>query len=360
VILLAFAAIGLWMIFRVYYYADLFPNTFYLKDTVAIKQGLIYLHETLRTYHFYFLGGIMALCMVILRARKVSIRLPDRLVMLAVACILAAYVVKIGGDPRHFRYLAFPFCLAACAFAGLTETLYRTVSKGKFRIILPLAGLIFSALIFHCHPPQIERVPVKLILHGKPFFIGLKKVAVDHRIVNKITDAEYHRENIAVERMESKNRERLETYKKLKQKFRYEDTISKSWCAAIYNHHMNRRVINFYGLTDGILARASVPVEKTAHKTALIPMAADLLSIHRQSDRIGRGMYRKAVDEKTAPRWVKENLDPIEVMERKIYNRHRFFENLRLAFTFPGKIRSSSTEPLAATIKKLKALQDQP
>ena len=28
---------------------------------------------------------------------------------------------SIGGDPRHYRYMAFPICLALCACSGLVE-----------------------------------------------------------------------------------------------------------------------------------------------------------------------------------------------------------------------------------------------
>jgi len=52
-LLVSFVALASWMGFRIYYYADLFPNTFYLKDIFWFEQGLVYLHETLFTYHFY-------------------------------------------------------------------------------------------------------------------------------------------------------------------------------------------------------------------------------------------------------------------------------------------------------------------
>jgi hypothetical protein len=35
---------------------------------------------------------------------------------------------------------------------------------------------------------------------------------------------------------------------------------------------------------------------------------------------------------------VVKNLDTIENIERKVYNRHHFIENLRLAFVSPGRI----------------------
>jgi len=43
-------SLGGLFLFRVYYYADLLPNTFYLKEGLAIKQGLYYLYDTIVHY----------------------------------------------------------------------------------------------------------------------------------------------------------------------------------------------------------------------------------------------------------------------------------------------------------------------
>src|SRR5688572_790283 len=48
-------SLGGWLVFRVAYYADLFPNTFYLKDEVQIARGLRYVHDTLVVYGVYAL-----------------------------------------------------------------------------------------------------------------------------------------------------------------------------------------------------------------------------------------------------------------------------------------------------------------
>jgi hypothetical protein len=44
-------------------------------------------------------------------------------------------------------------------------------------------------------------------------------------------------------------------------------------------------------------------------------------------------MYRAEVEAGLAPAWIERNLESIETIERKIYNRHDFLENLKLAFT---------------------------
>ena len=77
---------------------------------------------------------------------------------------------------------------------------------------------------------------------------------------------------------------------------------------------------------------------KPAHKSALIPLSKDIVRIQERAERIGPGMYRRAVEDGSAPRWIEENLASIETIERKIYNRHDFAENLRLALVFPDRI----------------------
>ena len=77
---------GAWEVFRVYYYADLFPNTFYLKDTSAYAQGLVYLQDTAGPYWLYpLLAGFVVLGLVCAlvdwrrgRARDEETPLPSR------------------------------------------------------------------------------------------------------------------------------------------------------------------------------------------------------------------------------------------------------------------------------------------
>ena len=46
--------------------------------------------------------------------------------MLGIAVVIALYLIRVGGDPRHYRYLAFSFCLATAALARLVEHALRT------------------------------------------------------------------------------------------------------------------------------------------------------------------------------------------------------------------------------------------
>ena len=103
--------------------------------------------------------------------------------------------------------------------------------------------------------------------------------------------------------------------------------------------------IHSYGLTDAILARTDAKADWPGHKFALGDRAKDLSVLLEKSARVDAGVYRTAVEAGRAPDWIVDNLESIEVVARKIYNRHHLGENLRLAFTFPERIRVSSSSP---------------
>ena len=114
--------------------------------------------------------------------------------------------------------------------------------------------------------------------------------------------------------------------------FAYSEIMAFDWCAANYKNFDSRR-INSLGLTDAILAHTDMQSDRPAHKLGLRPMAKDLERIQREAAVIRPGIYRDAVNAGKAPPWIEENLDGIEVMERKIYNNHSWGGNLRLVFS---------------------------
>ena len=92
-------------------------------------------------------------------------------------------------------------------------------------------------------------------------------------------------------------------------------------------------IVHGFGLTEPILARADVPEARQGHKMRLKFLAHQLLSIRRKG--AGRGMYRRALEDGVAPEWIERNFAAIELLEKKIYNRHDLVENLRLSLRFP-------------------------
>ena len=65
--LLCLLSLGGYASLRIWYYADLFPNTFYLKDDVWIRQGIAYLYDTVLAYDVLPLAGLMLIIYVWLR-----------------------------------------------------------------------------------------------------------------------------------------------------------------------------------------------------------------------------------------------------------------------------------------------------
>ena len=106
-----------YLLFRVWYYADFFPNTYYLKDISWYRQGLRFLFDTVLVYQLvpYLLLAGVGYLLLRSQGREGGLRIIDRLMMIALALSVMFYVIKIGGDARHFRYLAFPFCMLVFA-----------------------------------------------------------------------------------------------------------------------------------------------------------------------------------------------------------------------------------------------------
>jgi hypothetical protein len=72
-------------------------------------------------------------------------------------------------------------------------------------------------------------------------------------------------------------------------------------------------------------------------------MAEDIRAIvERAGQPPGTGHVPGRRRDGTAPAWVHDNLESIEVIEQKQFNRHRWLENLRLAVH--GSRRASSPD----------------
>lgn len=116
-------------------------------------------------------------------------------------------------------------------------------------------------------------------------------------------------------------------------------------------------VVHSYGLTDAVLARADVPSVRAGHKDDLVWMSADLARVVGEAasgaapgdPRGGPGVpadaLTRAIAAGAAPAWMRDHAEAIALIERKVHNRHRPVENLRLALapavrlTIPGRSR---------------------
>jgi len=382
-----------WMCFRIIYYADLFPNTFYLKDTSMFAQGWAYLQDTAGVYWLYPLLVVLILLTVVCviwkpkaeglseklsvaslqkknkggRRKKnknqsteqalspsegvnnfgTALNIPARLMMIGLALSITFYVIKIGGDARHYRYLAFPFCLCVSAFAGVVEHVWIRFSLRRILWVSMPIGLLVIVCSVSMYPEQLMRHP----FFGKrgalcETFEEFHRVKTKHhQMVNKINDAWVHRHDPTLAQPPwglGEGIELKQTYREFQAKSAVQPYVrvsSSAWCVSIYRA-FHVRFVHCLGLTDPILSRTDMKAERPAHKHGLLPMAREMMKILRDNDKTPYpGMYRKAVEEHAAPSWIKDNLETIEVLERKMFNSHNPIENLRLAFTFPEKIK---------------------
>jgi hypothetical protein len=324
------ASLGGWMLFRIVYYADLVPNTFYLKDTTNWSQGWRYLWDTVDSLALY---AILPLLWGLgwLRRERLAATLAARLAMIAFALPVLLYVVRIGGDPRHYRYLAFPVCLLLFSTTGIAAAwLAPLAARARSRVgtSLSLATILLS---FTLYPQQLGEHPLAgNVAHSPRWDIN---DAVVHR---------YH-ELLRQDPWALRGSDQLDRYREYRERGRTRAYPRRPvigwWCASLYAE-FDRRAIHGLGLTDAILARVDMPADRPAHKMGLIPLATQLAEIYQRTpSQPRRGYFRAAVEQGAAPAWVAENLDSIEILEAKIFNRHAFLENLRLATTRVGRIR---------------------
>jgi hypothetical protein len=325
---------GGWLAFRIVYYADLFPNTFYLKDAVRFDQGWRYLLELASSYHLA--GVLLGVLLLFALARHrgawsdgeggTKLRGSERLAMLGIATAIAIYVARVGGTHVHYWYLAFPLCLAVCSAAGIAEAAFATLGRARSPAVGAVAMLGVSLFAFALYPPQLSAHP----------FRG----DAEHEPVHFVDDALWHRRHASLQPVLFEERVPIDGLRRAGVKIArrgHARTLSGTWCRRQYVDY-RARFVHGFGLTDALLARTRAAWMKPGHKSALIPLSKDIVRIQRKAGRIGPGMYRRAVAAGTAPKWVEENLAAIEVIERKIYNRHDPLENLRLALAFPGPI----------------------
>jgi len=328
-------ASGSWLVFRIYYYADLFPNTYYLKDGVRFDQGWLYLADTLSVYHLpAVLLAVFALALLAGRRGAwrdreqggAAFRGRERIAMLAISAAIAAYVVRVGGSHVHYWYLAFPFCLAVCSTAGIAEAAFEKLGFARAPGVGAAAMVATALFVFSQVPPQLS---------AHPFRGG-----GEHAPVHAIDDPLWHRRHPSLRGELLRERVTIDDLKAAGEMIAargYPRILDGTWCRKQYAGYRSHYVHGF-GLTDALLARTRASWQKPGHKTALIPLARDIVQIQEAAAAIGGGMYRRAVETGAAPEWVAANLASIEVIERKIYNRHHFGENLRLAFSFPDRI----------------------
>ncbi len=326
-----------WLSFRLYYYADLLPNTFYLKHERDPVQGWRYFVNAFYSYHVELLLLLAGLALWLAWRRRGAgseaprLQLRARLWMLLLALPVALYVIRIGGDAMHFRFLAFPFVLVVCATAGALELAFHTTLRGRLgarrlATLCALTSLVVAGLSLLQQPPQ--RRLHALRGPGSPNMVHKISDAGRHRRRPKLRKLALWREDLAARREAGRHPER----------FAYEKTVAIDWCATAH-WRFRWRVVHSLGLTEATLARMPIPADRPGHRYGLNRYADDLARIYNHPDAApGRGMLRAAVEGGYAPRWVERELEALERVEKKVFNQHNLRENLSLALSTPRRL----------------------
>jgi hypothetical protein len=156
----AFTAIWVpYTLWRVWYYGDLFPNTFYAKSAYLAwySQGWVYVRLYFAKYWALLAGPVLAgACLAasrrnrLLRKERPAIDLPAEAALAgAFALFYMLYIMRVGGGFMYARLLipATPFLLVLLelGLGGLSE---RRAARWRFAT----AGLLIAAVAWSPHP----------------------------------------------------------------------------------------------------------------------------------------------------------------------------------------------------------------
>jgi len=331
------ASSGGYLLFRIWYYAELLPNTFYLKDGFYPLQGLAFLLDTALAYNLIPLaiGAILILKLLHTRMGIASMAW-ERSGMVLCALPIIFYTIKVGGSASHFRYLAFPVALISLSVGGGGESAAYYFTKSP-RVLLKISGLVLALLFLLSYPRQLVYHP--LLRNYLGFDIS--------RFV-EVTEPSFHR--LQSERFFN-GRTRITprlgfgasylSWDAAMQRYlqEKESTViyERGWCLLGYLHP-STPVIQIFGLTDPFLSRLEVEAVRPGHKPELIPAASDIASIRAEYG-FRRGAIPAALrDGHTSAPWVSDNLQSVYIIENKAYNNHNLLENLRLSFNLVSSL----------------------
>jgi hypothetical protein len=309
---------GGWLLFRVIYYADFLPNTFYLKDAAHWRLGREYWENVIDAHHWGLWLLALALCAA---AGFTHLRqqLAARFVMLTAALLYAIYVARIGGDMLYHRYAALPVCLALCASCGLVEAALARLDERRWlpyasAAIAAAVGIAFGAM----YPPQ-------LLSH--PFYLQRES-----RKWRAIADPNWHRRHRDLEYSDARHpadvAQRAEYAKWRAQPEPQQPQLAVEGFCVIAYQRFKAQIVHDYGLTDLVLARLPRPFGRPGHKLVQNE-AVEIARLRRAAAANGLPWY----EQPKLPRWVQNNHDAIALLEQKLHNTHDLATNFELART---------------------------
>ena len=342
--------IGPWMLFRVWYYADIFPNTYYVKDTTNFLAGIAYLIDALQPYHLVPFGLLFVLLVFfLLKTSSDSIVMAkERGVMLLMAGILTASTARFGGDTWHFRQMAFPVIMALCAASGIAEAVVAKINPQQRRIVSMLFCLVLGLVTLESYPRQLTTHPllIKYEWRNVPDLGDLGKLSASMQYSKTNPFPHIFVDNIECPSIAFCRAFYDRVVKQAKAEFpaaakpnvSYRKAMRSGLCLAAWEN-MDCYMVQSFGLTNPVLGRADLPSDIPGHKYGVDALAQDVCELTVRNNMTWRpGMYDHAGAEGNTPGWIRENIDSIRVLERKALNRHNLLENVRLAFSFPSPI----------------------
>jgi arabinofuranosyltransferase len=141
-----------WLAWKLDYYGNLLPNTFYAKSAanpvVPLLYGLFYLAAFFASYAAFLLIGRFR------RRRSELFAVPGMVQVLAVVPVWFLYICAVGGDFMEFRFLVPVLPVLAMVAADLLD---RFVNR-RAQILLVGVLLLFSAV--HRVAPTVIPYPV--------------------------------------------------------------------------------------------------------------------------------------------------------------------------------------------------------
>jgi hypothetical protein len=313
----ALVANAAWLLFRVYYYADFLPNTFYLKDMARWDWGLLYWQNVLDVHRWPWVLAGLCVCAWLGRRFLATTPRALRFVLLAVALLHAAYVARVGGDMLYHRYAALPVCLVLCASAGLIEAALLQLQATGLRVWLaPVVSLAIALSFGLAYPPQLS---------GHPYRADVKA-----RKWRGIADAHWHRQHPSLMYNATRTAEdarHRELYARQRAADGDAPIIADGFCRQGFRRS-DAYVINSYGLTDALLARLPREFGRPGHK--LVSREAEQLKSLKERAHREHAPWQLLPK---APAWLQTNRDAIDKLNRKIHNQHKLAENMRVALT---------------------------
>jgi arabinofuranosyltransferase len=145
--------VGGWQIFRMGYYAALFPNPVYTKTGAGtyFSQGIKYLIDL---FQGSMLWAVLFLAMAALLTQIRGRSLKNRALIFFSGLLHGFFVVRGGGDFMHGRYLLPAFILIAASMSGSFDRLVqkKTVHKHMYIVL----SLVLFYLSYQIQPVQLR------------------------------------------------------------------------------------------------------------------------------------------------------------------------------------------------------------